>query len=85
MLDAEQLQAAYDKGWCGGYAKVEGESFSDARRRAHAAGLAAVARQQAEHDAQIAEQVYPLGALVLGDAPSKIAIAILAQFEKEGN
>jgi len=53
-MDAEQLEAAYDKGWCEGYKKSKGESFSDVRRRAHAAGLAAVARQQAEHDAQIA-------------------------------
>lgn len=38
-----------------------------------------IRRDQIEKDAAIAERTFPLGSLVLGDAPTKIAAAIRAQ------
>ena len=53
-MDAEQLQAAYFKGHGPVY---PGPNWAEHMAATHAAGLAEVARQQAEHDAQIAERV----------------------------
>lgn len=88
-MDAEQLQAAYDKGHGAVYADA---MYAQRLAAAHAAGLAEVARQQAEHDAQIAEttpgEVYEQfgnNGIFVRDAPTPraIAAAIRAQFEKE--
>lgn len=51
-----------------------GEAFDRLIERVRAEARA----EQREKDAQIAEAVHPLGVMVLGDAPSKIAEAIRA-------
>ena len=86
-MDAEQLKAAYDKGasdwWVG--SKTTRAKLREAGD-SHLAGLAEVARQQAEWAARIAETADPIDMALAGqNAGMDLAAAIRAQFEKVGN
>ena len=82
-MTPEQLQAAYDKGYDEAFESAEGEATIRRRRIAEAAGLAEVARQQAEHDAQIADADFSVGTDHRREnyVRQEIATAIRAQFE----
>lgn len=55
-MSPEQLEAAYAKGRDDQINRNNGDPFNaSGRSSSHLAGLAEVARQQAEHDAQIAD------------------------------
>ena len=88
MLDAEQLRAAYAHGYVSELAvSITAEEWSVTDDRARVAGLAEVARQQAEHDAQIADGMTAAymhqGGTRMNNAPAyEVAVAIRAQFDR---
>ena len=76
-MTPEQLQAAYFKG-------LDSVPRASGQMVRHTAGLAEVARQQAERDIEIAKSLVPLVMPLTARSETKrhIAHAVRAQFEK---
>ena len=82
QVDAGQLHATYDMAYVHQVNLDGGVRYNErGASKAHLAGLAAVARQQAEHDAQIARDV--LADHISGYAADITDAAISAQFGEE--